>query len=167
MMFQDDLLGLQAEIQRIKSTVSWRITKPLRFVWNMLPRLLQSGSQSPYLNCSISTHVPDNTNEDEAYALLLKRFAPDYKDRVNGYIKGLLAIDHYSGRIDYLGKIIGSKRFHSGIRVLVSGYGAGSEMIAARQAGLGEIHGVEVRPNLGGSNPKAPGIHDGHLSVAL
>ena len=138
--------ALHTEIQRIKSTVSWRITKPLRFVWNMLPRLLQSGSQSPYLNCSISTHVPDNTNEDEAYALLLKRFAPDYKDRVNGYIKGLLAIDHYSGRIDYLGKIIGSKRFHSGIRVLVSGYGAGSEMIAARQAGLGEIHGVEVDP---------------------
>lgn len=33
-------------------------------------------------------------------------------------------------------------------RVLVSGAGAGSEMLAARAAGFGEVHGVEVDPEL-------------------
>lgn len=39
--------ALQAEIRRIKSTVSWQITKPLRFVWNTLYRLLTPGSPRP------------------------------------------------------------------------------------------------------------------------
>lgn len=34
---------LDSEIARVKSTISWQITKPLRFVWNTLSRLLPPG----------------------------------------------------------------------------------------------------------------------------
>ncbi|TCV79103.1 methyltransferase domain-containing protein [Sulfurirhabdus autotrophica] len=100
------------------------------------------------MNSSTSSHfsdnVSDNVNEDEAHALLLKHFTPIYKDRVNGYIEGVLAIEPYRGRFDYLRVIIGTEHFHQETQVLISGYGAGSEMIVARQAGLGNIFGVEV-----------------------
>lgn len=36
---------LAAEIMRIKSTLSWQITKPLRFVWNAMSRLLTPNAQ--------------------------------------------------------------------------------------------------------------------------
>lgn len=132
------------EIRRIKTTFSWQITKPIRFIWNTLTRLTSNKSQKNCRHPSSPPYLSDSTNESKACALLLKRFAPEYKDRTDGYIKGLLAIEHYSGRIAYLRKIIGAESFHPKVRVLVSGYGAGSEMIAARQAGLGEVHGLEV-----------------------
>lgn len=37
--------SLHSEINRIKGTVSWQITKPLRFIWNMLLRMHSSSSQ--------------------------------------------------------------------------------------------------------------------------
>lgn len=36
---------LAAEVIRIKSTLSWQITKPLRFAWNAMSRLLTPGAQ--------------------------------------------------------------------------------------------------------------------------
>jgi hypothetical protein len=41
-LFEMESAVLNSEIRRIKSTVSWQITKPLRFVWNMLLRLSPS-----------------------------------------------------------------------------------------------------------------------------
>ena len=38
---ESEKAALHTEIRRIKSTTSWKITKPLRFAWNMLPRLVQ------------------------------------------------------------------------------------------------------------------------------
>ena len=39
--------ALAAEVIRMKSTLSWQITKPLRFVWNTLSRFLTHGSSRP------------------------------------------------------------------------------------------------------------------------
>jgi ubiquinone/menaquinone biosynthesis C-methylase UbiE len=137
--------SLQAEIRRIKNTVSWQVTKPLRLVWNTFSRPMKSSSSSPDLSPADSVDLSCGANnEDKAHILLMNHFAPIYKEHTDSYVKGLLAIDHYRGRIEYLRAIIGAERFQQSTRVLVSGYGAGSEMLAAQQAGLGEIHGVEV-----------------------
>jgi len=39
--------GSLAEIERIKSSISWQITKPLRFIWNALSLLFFNGSRRP------------------------------------------------------------------------------------------------------------------------
>jgi hypothetical protein len=39
--------ALEAEVMRVKFTLSWQITKPLRFIWNKLPRFLTHGSPRP------------------------------------------------------------------------------------------------------------------------
>lgn len=140
---ESDLARCKSELKRIKGTVSWQITKPLRFAWNTLIKLSSSNTTHPHI--APSQHVPGNPNNNPAYSILLQHFEPEYKDRIHAYIDTLLAVDHYKGRMDYLCTVIGSEYFHPGVRMLVSGYGAGSEMIAARQAGLGEIHGVEVK----------------------
>lgn len=44
---QMDLDHAHSEIARVKSTVSWQITMPLRVVWNTMSRLLRSGPPSP------------------------------------------------------------------------------------------------------------------------
>lgn len=45
--WQTDREALVKEIERVKMTVSWKITKPLRFVWNKLSRLLAPGAPRP------------------------------------------------------------------------------------------------------------------------
>ena len=42
--FHDEIAGLRKEIARVKGTVSWRITKPLRAFWNGFRSLLPSNS---------------------------------------------------------------------------------------------------------------------------
>lgn len=78
--------------------------------------------------------------------LLYDHFAPSYQDRVSDYIGSLMATEHYSGRFLFLKWVIGPELFENRSRILISGCGAGGEMIAARQWGFGETYGVEVDP---------------------
>jgi ubiquinone/menaquinone biosynthesis C-methylase UbiE len=141
-LFDVERTVLNTEIKRIKSTFSWQITKPLRLIAN-LPRILFSKKNFRHSPIE-SPSLPDEPNEQDARALLLQHFSPIYKDRATSYVDELLATDHYRYRLDYLQSVIGSQHFCGETPVLISGYGAGSEMIAARQAGLGDIYGVEV-----------------------
>jgi len=40
------LTALHMDIKRIKSTVSWQVTKPLRFIWNTLLRHIFTSTKS-------------------------------------------------------------------------------------------------------------------------
>jgi SAM-dependent methyltransferase len=82
--------------------------------------------------------------EDAARLLLRKHFAAIYKDRLDSYVEGVLAKDHYVDRFRYLQAVIGTDVFVESSKILISGFGAGSEMIIAREFGFGEVHGVEV-----------------------
>lgn len=82
--------------------------------------------------------------EDEIRALLVQHFAPIYHDRADSYVAMILAIDHYVSRFQYLQTVIGSGIVLVETRILISGFGVGSEMIAARQFGFGKVCGVEV-----------------------
>lgn len=84
--------------------------------------------------------------ESQVSALLLDHFGPTYGDRVDDYVGSLMAVDHYSGRFLFLRHAVGPDIFKDQPCLLVSGCGAGGEMIAARQWGFGEIYGVEVDP---------------------
>ncbi len=88
----------------------------------------------------------DPTVESQVTARLLEHFGPSYGARVQDYVAALMAVDHYSGRFLHLRQVVGPQVFKSDSRILVSGCGAGGEMIAARQWGFGEVHGVEVDP---------------------
>lgn len=86
----------------------------------------------------------EHLGEERARALLLEHFTRFYKDRTCNYVDGLLARSHYIDRFLYLEAVVGSNLFKSSSNVLVSGFGAGSEMVVAREFGLGDIYGVEV-----------------------
>jgi ubiquinone/menaquinone biosynthesis C-methylase UbiE len=86
----------------------------------------------------------DTKIEDEVRRMLTDYYMPGYQERVDGYVEMCLAIDNFTSRFDYVRSIIGEKYFNSQAMTLVSGFGAGSEMILARYFGLGKIYGVEV-----------------------
>lgn len=88
--------------------------------------------------------VLDPVIENEIRQRLRRHFLPIYGERVDTYIEGLLALDHHRSRFEHFQSIVGSNISDSASRTLVSGFGAGSEMVLARQFGLGEIFGVEV-----------------------
>ena len=54
------------------------------------------------------------------------------------------AVADYASRFQYLQSIIGIDACRPETRIFISGFSAGSEMIAARQFGFGKIHGSEV-----------------------
>lgn len=96
-----------------------------------------------------SGSAPDSLNldtavEDEIRRLLLEHFAPSYQDRVNSYVQALLAPESYVSRFEYLRSVIGSDGLRPEVKILISGCGAGSEMLEARKLGLEHIYGVEV-----------------------
>lgn len=84
--------------------------------------------------------------ERNARALLTRHFETIYRERTPAYVEGVLAIDHYRSRYDHARSILGTDWPHSTDALLVSGYGAGSEMLLARQYGAGRVCGVEVEP---------------------
>ena len=86
--------------------------------------------------------------ENEVRLLLIEHFAPIYKARVEDYVVSLLDPGHHVEQLNYLKSIIGADVFSPASSLLISGFSAGSEMIAARQLGFGEIYGVEVDPFL-------------------
>lgn len=86
--------------------------------------------------------------ENEVHDLLIEHFASLYKARVEGYVVTLLNLDHHVEQLLYLKSVIGADFFSPASSLLISGFSAGSEMIAAKQLGFGEIYGVEVDPFL-------------------
>lgn len=86
--------------------------------------------------------------ENEVYDLLIEHFASLYDMRVENYVVTLLDPDHHVEQLLYLKSVIGADFFSPASALLVSGFSAGSEMIAAQQLGFGEIYGVEVDPFL-------------------
>jgi len=86
----------------------------------------------------------DQAVENETRDSLIAHYSPIYKERVNEYIDGLLRIDHYASRYLYLRSVVGPSVFNSDASIFISGFAAGSEMIAARQFGFGKVCGVEV-----------------------
>ena len=94
---------------------------------------------------SIPHSVTLNTTvEDRTRVCLIEHFSTSYGERVTSYVETLLRTDHYIDRFQYLLSIVGSTNFPQAATILISGCGAGSEMLAARQFGFGKIHGVEV-----------------------
>jgi len=57
-----------------------------------------------------------------------------------------MATEHYCSRMIYFENVVGLDYLVKAFNVLVSGYAAGSEMIVARQYGMGKIFGVEIEP---------------------
>lgn len=86
----------------------------------------------------------DPAAEQEARAFLVQHFAPAYGERVAAYVQTLLAVDHYADRFLYLRSVVGPEVLAPQSSILVSGYGAGSELLVARQFGFGPVVGVEV-----------------------
>lgn len=86
--------------------------------------------------------------ENEVHELLIDHFAPIYKTRLEDYVAALLDSDHHIEQYLYLKSVIGAEVFSPASALLISGFSAGSEMIAARRLGFGEIFGVEVDPFL-------------------
>jgi SAM-dependent methyltransferase len=88
----------------------------------------------------------DSEVEARVAALLVQHYAPTFGDRVDEFVRSVMAIEPYSSRFLYFKTVVGPAIFNSDSSVLVSGCGAGCEMIVARQWGFGEIYGVEVDP---------------------
>ncbi len=86
----------------------------------------------------------DKTIEDAVRTLLGEHFAPYYLERTASYVESLLAMDHYASRFHYLMSVIGPDCFRRDSSIFISGCGAGSEMLVARQFGFGGIYGAEV-----------------------
>jgi ubiquinone/menaquinone biosynthesis C-methylase UbiE len=109
--------------------------------------------------------------ENEVRALLIEHFAPIYSARVEDYVGPLLDPQHHVEQLNYLQSIIGAEFFSPASSLLISGFSAGSEMIAARQLGFGDIYGVEVDPFLQEICQKRlspftaiqPLLYDGHI----
>jgi len=57
-----------------------------------------------------------------------------------------LSVEGRTERFDYLKRVLPASAFGAGRAVLVSGMAAGSELVAARAAGFGDVHGIEVDP---------------------
>lgn len=96
----------------------------------------------------VDSVILDEAIEAEVYDRLHEHYAHSYLERVEDYLSLLLDIDHFSFQYDYLRSIVGDEIFHSHASLLVSGFGAGSEMVAARRQGFGKIFGVEIDPFL-------------------
>lgn len=86
----------------------------------------------------------DMSIEDEARQILTEHFLPTYQDRIKGYVDGLLGMGGFESRFNYLKSVVGDAVFCPESKILVSGCGAGSEMLTARQFGFGHVYGVEV-----------------------
>ncbi len=88
----------------------------------------------------------DRAVEDEIRLRLRQHLSPCYQDRTKSYIENLLATDGYVDRFQYLHSVVGPDVFHPSAKILIAGFGAGSEMITAKQFGFGLVYGVEVDP---------------------
>jgi ubiquinone/menaquinone biosynthesis C-methylase UbiE len=86
----------------------------------------------------------DMSIEDEVRQVLTEHFESAYQDRIKNYVDGLLGMDGFGNRFEYLKSVVGPDVFQSDAKILVSGCGAGSEMLTARQFGFGHVYGVEV-----------------------
>jgi len=82
--------------------------------------------------------------ESSVRAFLLEYFSPAHQERVDGYVESLLATDGCADRFAYLRSVVGPYVFRAGAKILISGCGAGSEMIVAKQLGFRQVCGVEV-----------------------
>lgn len=60
--------------------------------------------------------------------------------------KGLMSVENYADRFEYLKKYLPDAIFSLASKLLVSGTAAGSEMIVASKYNFAEIHGVEIDP---------------------
>lgn len=89
-----------------------------------------------------------SVNEEMARSMLVERYKDAYGEHVTERVDLLLALDGYIGRFDYLKSILGRNMNKLFSRIMISGYAAGSEMVAARRFGFHEIHGVEVDSSL-------------------
>ena len=87
------------------------------------------------------------SNEDAARTMLVERYKSSYGDQVKEKVELLLKLDGYTSRFKWLQSIL-KESISSLHNIMISGYGAGSEMIVARRFGFQEIHGVEVDPAL-------------------
>lgn len=61
----------------------------------------------------------DMAIEDETRQALLAHFAPFYQERVNGYVDGLLGIEGYINRFEYLRAVVGRYVFCPDSKILV------------------------------------------------
>jgi len=86
--------------------------------------------------------------EANIYKTLYEHFLPVYGDRISSYVDSIVAIDHYLGRFDWLLETLSRNEANIASPILISGFSAGSEMIAARQSGFQQVYGVEVDPFL-------------------
>ena len=101
------------------------------------------------LNLSSSNSFLFDVNvESEVQQRLIEHFTPIYKDRSESYVATLMDPDHHTEQLNYIKSVVREKVFTAASSLLVSGFSAGSEMIAARWLGFGEIYGVEVDPFL-------------------
>ncbi len=82
--------------------------------------------------------------EHEIRKKLMDHFTRFYGERVESHVNALLSLESHRGRFKYLQNKIGAQLFSSQQSILISGFSVGSEMIAAKQFGFGEIFGVEV-----------------------
>jgi SAM-dependent methyltransferase len=87
--------------------------------------------------------VPDAI-EQNVKQKLITHFTRFYGERVESHVNTILSFDSHMGRLNYLKNKVGHEVFSSTSSILISGFSVGSEMIAAKQYGFGEIHGVEV-----------------------
>ena len=86
-------------------------------------------------------------HEDEVRLMLVERYKGSYGEQVKEKVELLLNLDGYAGRFNWMQSVLKDtiESLHS---ILISGYGAGSEMIVAQSYGFQEIHGVEVDSSL-------------------
>ena len=99
---------------------------------------------------SIASHSvsTDETTEELVRGRLLSHYASSYGERAADHVASMLRLAHVEERYHYLRSVIGPARALLRGPILISGFGAGSELLVARQFGFPDVLGVEVDPFL-------------------
>jgi SAM-dependent methyltransferase len=90
----------------------------------------------------------DTATEEVIRNRLLSHYAPSYGDRASGYVASMLRSTHVEERYEYLRSVIGEAGAFLPGPILIFGFGAGTELLVARQFGFSAVIGVEVDPFL-------------------
>lgn len=88
--------------------------------------------------------VLDDEAEEGARALLRAHFERLKYWNASEAVEFTMSLGGAAARLETLRAVVPASVFTRSSRLLVSGTAAGSEMLAARRAGFGEVHGTEV-----------------------
>src|SRR5512140_2844904 len=88
--------------------------------------------------------MPSDAVEAELHSALTRHYESMGHWDATKAARESLSLDGMRNRLSYVESRVPAELFSPESRVLVSGMGAGGEMLVVRERGVGEVHGVEV-----------------------